>query len=336
MADEQPLDSGSEASIVDRLAAQFAPEPAPEVAQEAEQPPVEQEVSADDEPVDEDQPAEVAEVEPSAPDTVEFEDDDGQKHKIPAKFKDAHLRWKDYTAKTQELAKLQTAAHDRIHYAEAREQVTQAVIGEVMELRALQAQSEQYKSLDWSRLYAADPGLAMQLRDQRDQLERQIQTKESEIRSKAAKAQEMTKQHGERQWALAVEATRARLGNVSDADDAAMLSQVREMGFTTEELQTRFADPRFLHLVLKAAKYDAQAKAKPALLQQVQKAPPVLKPGATKGQGAIEAERFKNDRQQLRKSGDVKDAGRLLARMMRQGEYKWQVLHKLALPLGTR
>lgn len=309
--DEQPA-TGSEASVMDRLAAFVGgqPEAAPTEEAEAQEAPQEETQAA---PETEAQ-AEPEQAEAPADEFAEIEDDEGQRYKVPAKFKDSHLRWKDYTQKTQETAKLQAQAQDRIQYAEAREQITQAVISDVIAHQQLQAQLEQYKNLNWSQLYAADPGQAMQLRDQRDQLERQISAKEAEIRTKADQHKRIADQHGERQWALAVEATKAKLGQVSPADDAAMLKQVRDMGFSETELRTRFADPRFLQLVYKAARFDAMSS---NAKQVVQKAPPVLKPGASKGQGAVAADQYKNDRQQLRKSGSVEDAGRLLARMVR-------------------
>ena len=50
-------------------------------------------------------------------------------------------------------------------------------------------------------------------------------------------------------------------------------------------------------------------------LATAQKAPPVIKPGASKGQNAEVSQRFKDTRQSLRKSGSLDDAARLIQMM---------------------
>lgn len=211
---------------------------------------------------------------------VEVQADDGTVHKVPAALKDAFLRHQDYSRKTEDAAVLAKQAQDRIHYAEAREQFVSSVIEEVTQLKALESQLKSFDGVDIGAMYASDPGTALRLRDQRDELRRQIDGLKQAISVKARQADEMTQMHRAKQWEMAVEQAKRRLGPLSREDDVAMARQVQDMGFRPEELQGRFADPRFLQLVFKAAKWDSVMKGKDKAIATAQAAPPVLKPGA--------------------------------------------------------
>lgn len=212
---------------------------------------------------------------------VEIETDDGETYRVPLKLKESFLRRKDYTEKTQRLASLQEAAQDKAHYLEAREAVLGQVVGDVAEYRALQTEHARYASLDWQALYNADPGQALKLRDQRDQLEKQIQQKQHAIQAKSAQIEQATNTHSQQQWGFAVKGARDAIGSLTSADDNAMLKQVEKLGFSEKELKSRFADPRFLHAIYKAAKWDALQGGKVKALEAVRNAPPVIKPGSS-------------------------------------------------------
>lgn len=198
-----------------------------------------------------------------------------------------------------------------MRFAEAREALFGAIVQDVTEHHALAAQLKQYESLDWGALYNADPGNALRLRDQRDQLQRQIAEKAATIQTRAQQHQQMQSEHAQKQWSLAVDAVKSRI-NVTPADDAAMLKQVQSLGFSESELKSRFADPRFLHLVYKAAKYDAQASGAKKPVPSA-KAPPVLKQGVGGQPGVAAAQAYKAQRAALKKTGSVDDAARILA-----------------------
>lgn len=304
MPTEQPADAGSEQSIEQRLAALDAPtDTAPEDDTEAA--PVAQ---AEDDSADE-QPDELA-PEPEDDGFVEVEYD-GVKFKAPQQAKDAFMREQDYTRKTQEVAKLQEAAQDRLHFAEAREQLVGAILQDVAEFRALQTQRAQYDNVDWTALYNSDPGQALKLRDQRDQLDRQLQSYQAQISAKAQAHQSAASQHADKQWLLAVEAAKARIGKFSADEDAAMLKIAKDLGFSEKEIKSKLADPRILHAFHKAAKWEMLQQQKPGAVKAVAKAPPVLKPGASQGQRAATESKYKDVRQSLKKSGSIDDAAKL-------------------------
>lgn len=291
--------AGPEVSIESRLAAALSPEAAPEQEAPAEvdvEPaPVEAEAEGEEQPSD---------------DSVDWQDDDGTVYKVPAALKDKIPLRADYTRKTQQAATLAEAAHDRLQYAEAREQFVTAVMQDVAELKSMQSQLKQYDGIDLSQLYSSDPGTALRIRDQREDLRRQIGDMERQIGGKAQSLESMTQQHNSKQWQMAVEGVQKRLGTVSPADDVAMLHRAREIGFSEKELKGRYADPRILELIHDSAKLKQIQSGRASALQTAQKAPPVLKPGAVNQSAAVSKE--KALRQQLKKSGDYRDAARLL------------------------
>lgn len=292
---------GPEASIEDRLIAALEPEAAQEPAQ------VEQTPEAEDS-------AEEAEAEVEQPEEADFaevQDEEGRTHKVPAALKDQFLMRADYTRKTMEAANLAKAAQDRIHFAEAREQITAAVVQDIAEVKALELQLKQFEGMDIASLYQSDPGTALRLRDQRDELRRQIAEKQQAIGTKARTLQEGQQQHFAKQWQMAVEGVKQRIGQYTPGEDAAMLKQVQALGFTEEEMKGRYADPRILHAIYKAAKWDTLQANKGKAVKSAESAPPVVKPGASKGPGVAADQKYRQTRESLKKSGSVHDAARL-------------------------
>jgi hypothetical protein len=301
MTTEQSTDSG--ASIEDRLLASFAPEAAePEAPAETQEPAAELlDTDGDEQAVPEE----------STDDLVEVEAEDGTAHKVPAALKDAFLRQADYTRKTQHAATLVQTAEDRLQFAEAREQFTSTVINEVSELRAMQQRLKEFDNVDLGALYNSDPGTAMRVRDQRDDLRREIAKREQGIGTKAQQLQQMQEQHYAKQWSLAVDGVKKAIGHYTPGEDAAMLKQVEILGLSIKEVKGRYADPRILHAIYKAAKYDAIQSRKGAAVETAAKAPPIVKPGASKGPGVAAEQKYRDARDALKKSGSVDAAARL-------------------------
>jgi len=244
------------------------------------------------------------------PEFVDFEDDDGTVYQIPAALKDKIPLRADYTRKTQQAAALAEQANDRLQYAEAREQFMASVMNEVAEVQALKAQLKQYDAFDPSTLYASDPGTAMRIRDQREDLRRQIQEKEQAIGGKARSLEEMQNAHNSKQWELAVDGVKKRLGTISKETDVAMERRAQELGFTAKELRGRYADPRILELIHDSAVLKQINSGKTNALETVRKAPPILKPGAS-NPGSATVNKYVDLRKSLKRSGSVEDAARL-------------------------
>jgi len=304
MSTEQPV---KDSDIQGRMNSFFGGPPEVAAQPETETP---EEPTATPEATDGEEPNEY-EANP-ADDLVEIELDDGEKYRVPPSLKDRVMASKDYTVKTQELAVQRKSIEDKAQFVEAREKLSEALRDDMAEVQRLEYQRKQYEGLDWSALYNADPGQAMKLRDQRDELAREIQQKSGVLQQKVQRGQQILTQHAEKQWEIAVEGVRQRIGKVTQAEDAAMLDQVRELGFSAEEIKTKLADSRILQAIHKAAKWDALQRTKPGAVAQAQKAPPILKAGAVNPNAQANT-RDKALRQQVKKTGNLNDVARLLA-----------------------
>lgn len=186
----------------------------------------------------------------------------------------------DYTRKTQEVAVMRKAAEDRVQFAEAREQITSQLIGDVTALHTKRAELAQLQAQDLGYIYDSNPSMALRIQSRMSQLGQEVQAMERDIGGKADGLQRAMKAHRDKQWQLAEEGIRQRVPNITQEENLAMARQVESLGFTVDELQSRFADPRILHALYKAAKYDSLQQAKPNAMKAVSKAPPVVKPGS--------------------------------------------------------
>lgn len=276
MADTPAASTASPPSMEDRIASIFDPAPEPDASEAAQdQPeqqteePVDDQVSDDGEDSDQERPEETL---------AEVQGEDGKTYKVPAALKDGYLRRDDYTRKTQETANLARLAQDRMQYAEAREQILSAVVQEFSALEEKRTYLKQLQSIDLGVLYSQDPGQAFGLQQRISAAKDELAQADRAMSTKAHSLQQALEQHQANQWRMAVEGVKQKI-SVTPQEDQAMLQAVQRAGIREDELKNRFADPRFLELVHKAAKYDLIQARKPNALQSANKAPPVVKPG---------------------------------------------------------
>lgn len=297
----------SEASIHQRFVAAYTPEAA---QQSQAEPEGEEPASLPSSEDGGEQEAEQAEsVTDAAGDEFEdFEADDGKILKVSKELKPYVTRTQDYTRKTQAAANLAEVSQDRLHFAEVREQYNNAFTQKGAEVQALELQ---LKQLDGINVYELDQQTAWRIRDQRDELRRQVNEGKQMLSAWQNQLGEVAKQHAEKQWGLAVQGAKAAIGQFTPGEDAAMLKQVSTLGFTEKEIKGRFADPRVLLAIYKAAKWDTLQAGKGKAVETAKTAPPVLKPGVSKGPGAAAEQKYRDARQQLKKTGSVDAAARL-------------------------
>ena len=319
MAVPEPAEMHSDESIVSRMASlgkPRAPEAAPEKPAPVEPAPVDrpepeapelQAASSEETPESEGGETDQAVDE----DTFDFTADDGEVIKLPSKMRGAVDRTEDYTRKTTEVAILRNQAEDRMMFAEAREQLATAVFEDVAQLKALQADLNRFKTADWAAIYQENPGQVLMLQRREKELEAQVNAKTQEIQAQAEHINQASKSHSATQWRLAEQAAVQRMGNITEADNVAMAKEVQALGFTVNEFKSRFADPRVIQAVHKAAKWDALQASKPSAQSAVRNAPPVVRPGATKGPGVATETKYREQRAVLKKSGRLEDAARL-------------------------
>jgi hypothetical protein len=295
MATEQPQ---ADSTPEERLAAYFT---APEAAAEPES--VEQtEATAETEEATED-------------DGSDDLDLDGLVIRVPkeakakiSEWKEGHLRREDYTRKTQELADI---ARQNKLVAEAL-QNRQAFDTETQkdreQLSQIQADLARYKEVDWSGLevetYIKLKGQYDSLREKASEIKEALSSKQKEFQEKAEKQRQSTIQEGAKYLKKVIPNFN------KDSIDSARSSALSN-GYTDQELENVY-DARFVALAWKAAQYDRLQESKTAAVASVQKAPPVVKPGAGMGQGVATERRYKDARADLKKSGSTDAFARAL------------------------
>jgi hypothetical protein len=302
----------SEVSVEDRLSSilgQVDEEPdesqePDEQAEESEQVEQTEQDEADEATPDEETVEEAPESE-----EIEFE---GKAYKVPKELKDAFLRQADYTRKTQEVAETRKTVEDRAQFLEAKEALLNHAYQEATELRAIQMQLEQFDALDWSRLAEADMQQAYKLDLQRQELRKQLQTKEQAINAKVQQIQQAVELHKQKQLELGRAELQRRVGTLRPEDAQATWRQGLSLGFTESELAS-IADARIMHALYLAAKYQSVQGGKTIATKKAESAKP-MKPVSRSAPQAQRDSKVTQSRESLKKTGRLEDAVDVLAR----------------------
>ena len=299
MEDQTPTESPTA-----RLASFFAP---PEVA-ETEQPAPEVETEEVTAQADEDE-------EPPPPEEAEGEEfeDDGEKYQLPPKlaakvkeWRDGSLRQQDYTQKTQNLSAVTKQLSTIVEVAQTNEKFEQDIAPQKGELAQIKHQLAQFKSVDWGSLEVSQH-LALRaqmenLKDRASELQQEIDGKKTQLREyHESKKQEVIK--------AGKTYLTQNLKGWNEKSEAEVVSRGRDLGFTDEELN-HMLDARIVRAIYESSQFQKQQAAKASVMATVQKAPPVVKPGAVSTNQA--AQRDKVLRQRLKASGKQEDAAALL------------------------
>ena len=239
MADEQP----DEGFVDDSEEEESTQAPEAKEAEEAEQEPTEE--GEEDSEEQTEPPPEV--------ETVEFE---GQEYNIPPELKDAFLKNKDYTTKTQEMAEQRKDLEaDRQRFQEAI-QLQTAHTEAYTQLGILDQQLAQYNEIDWNTWAAQDPNAAQQaqiqmgaLREQRTQAQGKLQSLHAE-----------TQQQMHNETAKVVEQNRAKIErsvpNWSSDTEKAVFDFGIQSGLTESQLAGTNYDPILIGILNKARLFD--------------------------------------------------------------------------------
>ena len=239
MADEQP----DEGFVDDSEEEESTQAPEAKEAEEAEQEPTEE--GEEDSEEQTEPPPEV--------ETVEFE---GQEYNIPPELKDAFLKNKDYTTKTQEMAEQRKDLEaDRQRFQEAI-QLQTAHTEAYTQLGILDQQLAQYNEIDWNTWASQDPNAAQQaqiqmgaLREQRTQAQGKLQSLHAE-----------TQQQMHNETAKVVEQNRAKIErsvpNWSSDTEKAVFDFGIKSGLTESQLAGTNYDPILIGILNKARLFD--------------------------------------------------------------------------------
>ncbi len=236
--------------------------PSPELALETADPAPEAVEVEDTQPVEEvsDNEADAVEVEadadaePPAPAFVSVEYD-GQEYEVPEALKDALMRQKDYTTKTQTLADQRRQVEAQAAQLQQEAEMQQLTVQDVAAVQAIDKQLEQYAALNWDELYQSDMATAVNLDRQKRDLEGSRQQAIQRLNENHSKALESRRQ----QHAQAIEEGQRVLQKEIDGWSPQLAQQIATYGVSQglpESAVQNISDPVHVKLIDKARRYD--------------------------------------------------------------------------------
>lgn len=335
MDQEQPTSPAADASPIDRLerflSADDAPEPqaSPAPSEQSEKREPEQAdapTETDSEPADVPKPdsetpneyhlSDIAKLLGADESTLDVDDDgnvmvrtkiDGQEGK--AKFADLVKSYQlqgHVDKQVREAAEMRKAAQEQAAAVQQQAQIQQQLVGQIADVKAVEAELGKYNAINWRDLYDSDPATAAKLDHQYRELQQQHAQKVEAVNQAHQQIQQQSEQ--QRQVTL-VEERKALLKAVPEwTDDAraakdkeAILADLKSRGYSERDLQN-LSDHKAVLLARDAWLYRQQQTANKAAEKQVRAAPKIIKPGAS-GQGNSQAKTLQNIKSDVRRTG---------------------------------
>lgn len=285
--------------------------PADEVETKVQASPEQQEQP--ESPATDETPVEAEQVEqPAVEDAFEIVHN-GTQVKLTREEVIAHARQGfDYTQKTQKVAEQERFLQAKLQQLNEVDQVTPHLMQDLAQVKALEAQLNQYQKVDWVQLATDDPMGYPAKRAQFDLLERAYFNARGQMEHRHRQVME----HRQAVTAELLLREEARLPEVvpewkdeakKAAGKQAVAKYLTNNGIPPENA-ARYLDTAFaLATAYKAARWDELQKATGDKAKQLRTAPPVTKPGAASNSSA-KADKDQQLRQSLKKTGSAQDA----------------------------
>ncbi len=275
-----------------------APAPVAKPVAAAPEPVVE--APEDGEPAPDDEPQEaLADADSDAPEPVaepEFEIDyNGAKEIIKgaAQVKELLQKGRDYSHKTEEVARAREAIAAQYQQADVMQKFQAAVMPDIIELQALDRQLKEYADYDWASAIDQDFIGANKLQMQWNRLKDLRQTKFSELTAKQSEWQQGQAQAAQNVLIAEHKALLAKLPSWTNSETASLEKQaigkeLRDVGYQDSELSL-LTDHRAMVVARGYAKWMQLQRDTKGKVKQLRDAPPVNKPGAAGSQQAPNA-----------------------------------------------
>jgi hypothetical protein len=300
-----------------------APAPPAPKTTEAPEPPVqaEQEQEADQAELSpDDLPDEEGSAAPS-PSVDEFEIvHNGTQHKLDrAKTIELAQKGFDYTTKSQQLAAAQRSVQETLMRAQEIEQLAPEIANEAAAVRAAEQALQPWQNVDWVRLATDEPLEYARYRAQYDQLVSAYNHVRGTFGAKAQHLQQRKVELGKAIVQQEMQKLTEFLPQMRDpkkfqAEAQAIKEYGLDRGYTEQELES-VTDARYVRTLWEASQYRRLVKGKAERNKELRKAPPTTQPGAVGTTESAADQKTKAIRQNLKKSGDWRDAASLLARL---------------------
>lgn len=316
---EQPTGSNADASPEERLEALLSADSAsPEASEPADVPATEPEQT--DEPGDkEEQPeyqlADVAAMLGADASMLDVDDDgaimvktkiDGVEGK--AKFSDLIKSYQlqgHVDKQVREVAESRKALQEAQAQAQQQWQVQQAVIGQIAEVKAIEAEYQQYKGINLDALIDQDPVQALKVQRHMQAL----QERHAQASGQVQQAVQHLNQTKQQQSSASLEQERQALMRAipewgddgkADADRKAIKADLKARGYTDQDIEG-LSDHKAVLLARDAMLYRAMKEKATTAINQVRAAPKLIKPGSTQSANRLNA--VQKAKAQVRSSG---------------------------------
>lgn len=301
----------AEVSVEDRLAAAFEKagikddpvadtDPEDHQAEESEVP-----AEAEDESeaqAQADEPADDAE-------EVEFE---GEVFALPKKLKDAVLRQKDYTQKTQQVADLRRQIEVQAEAVKAEAEFQKAHFEKAVQAHALNTQLQQFAQIPWAQLAQEDPGRYLQLDRQQRELQEAAYRVNAELQQAGQKFQEERGQLKQKAQAKCIEELKRDFKDFGPDLLRTLDETGKSFGFSGEEL-AQVTDPRMIRVLHAAAQYKKLQGSKALVDKKVENARPVQVKVSRTAQSSKANADLKAAKDRMLKTGKTADTENYLA-----------------------
>jgi hypothetical protein len=251
---------------------------------------------------------------------VEYE---GKEYQVPKELKEALLRQADYTVKTQEIAEQRRLVEAQYEVIKAQEQVLaardkfqQTALGELAEIKATENTISQYESINWQSLSDTDPVQTQKLWIQYQQEVQRHAKLSNGLQQKYTQFQQAENDRLIEATQKGFESLKKDIPDWSPEKAAKIRLAGREnYGFTESEL-SGITDPRMVKVLADAAAYRELKTSKPEQTKRVIEASKTIKPGAVTSKSQNDKAAYKQHRDNLKKSGDMRDAAKYIERFM--------------------
>jgi len=305
MAD-QPDERESQSAFLEKLGNVLLPETGEEQAIEASPP--EETEAPDEQPTDE-----APEVE-AAPEEglVDLEMDDGETVRVPEKYKLGYMRTADYTRKTQDLSALQKTAQAALSQQALINQFNEQTRDDQQKLAQIKGELARWKAVDLTNLdtdaYIKNRAYIDNLKDEAKEIEQVLTQKATSVQTEYQKHRKEASRH-----AYEYITRHVKDWQPDSQTERDVASYAGTQGIPPEvlgELAVNY--PAVAVAIYKARQFDSLQTNKSAIVKKAEKAPPVVRPGATTGTQTLQAQKIKAARSDLKKSGNVDDLARVL------------------------
>ena len=310
-----PVQEVPQASVEDRLAAAFEragmkddPEPRDEPESEPEE---EAQASAETDDESEAQAQTDESEEEADGEEVEFE---GKAYKLPKPLKDAVLRQKDYTQKTQQVAEERRSLEIKAETIKAEAEFHKENFDKVVQAHALNAQLQQYAQVKWAELANADPAQYLVLDRQQRELQEAANRLNAELQQAGQSFQQKRTELKQKAQAKCIEELKRDFKDFGPELLKSLDDTGKSFGFTGEELAS-IADPRMVRVLHAAMQYKKLQGSKSLVEKKVQDARPVQVRSSRSAPTTHANAQLQQLRDQSKKTGKTADTEAYLAKL---------------------